>query len=102
MPKITSFAFLSQVCDRFDEMNNHTKQFSVAPLSSMTPTFICPNKVGLQYSMAAFCIHLPNQTKLKKRRENIADVIEWYPRRNGDLSQSFQTYGTQVILNCLR
>ena len=74
MPEITSynsaFAFLSRVRDRFDEMKDQTKQFSVAPLSSMTPTFIRLDKVELQHSMAAFRAHFPNQTKPKNGGNN--------------------------------
>ena len=64
----------------------------------MTPTFIRLDKVGLQHSMAAFHVHLPNQT-IPKKAGRIADVIGWHPQRNGDLGQSFQTDGTQVVLN---
>jgi len=62
----------------------------------MTPTFIHLDKVGLQHSMAAFRV-LPNQ--ITQKTERIAYVIEWHLRRNRDLGQSFQTDGTQVILN---
>ena len=82
MPKIMSynsaFAFLSRVRDRFDVIEDETKQFYVAPLSSMTPTFIRLNKVGLQHSMAVFRVRLPNLTK-PKEPEGITDIIEWHP-----------------------
>ena len=48
--------------------------------------------------MVSFRANLPNLTK-PKEPEGITDIIEWHPWRNHDLGQSFQTDGTQVILN---
>ena len=73
MPEILShnsaFAFLSWARDSFDEIEDQTKQFSVAPLLSIAPTFIYLDKVGAQHSMVAFYVHWSNQTKPKRQRE---------------------------------
>jgi len=64
MPYNSAFVCLSRVRDRFHDMKDQMKTFPVAPLSSMTPTFVHLDKVGLQHSMAAFRV-LPNQIKPK-------------------------------------